>query len=190
MSSKIIGIAGTNGSGKDTIGQILAEKHNYLFVTVTEMLREECRRRGLPVEREHLRMISGQWRAEGGLGVLVDKAKELYDQQTGYNGLAISSLRNPGEADRVHELGGKVVWVDADPHVRYGRIQSANRGRGTEDNKTFEEFLQEERAEMYPPEDADRTALNGAAVREKCDLTLMNDDDQLVLEQKVENLIS
>jgi len=35
---KIIGLAGTNGSGKDTVGHILADKHGYLFVSVVELL--------------------------------------------------------------------------------------------------------------------------------------------------------
>ena len=71
---QIIGIAGTNGAGKDTVGELLAEHYGYLFVSVTELLRAEARRRGLPVEREVLRSISAEWRRELGLGVLVDKA--------------------------------------------------------------------------------------------------------------------
>ena len=66
------------------------------------------------MEREVLRTISAEWRRELGLGVLVDKAYAEY-QVGDYKGLAIASLRNPGEADRVHALGGSVLWIDADP---------------------------------------------------------------------------
>ncbi len=45
---KIIGVSGTNGSGKDTIGHLLAERHNWLFISMTDMLRDELEKRGLP----------------------------------------------------------------------------------------------------------------------------------------------
>ena len=116
---QIIGLSGTNGAGKDTVGEVLAERHNYLFISVTELLRDEVRRRGLPVEREHLRTVSAEWRREFGLGVLVDRAVDAW-KETGdkYQGIVMASLRNPYEADRVHELDGSVIWVDADP--KYG----------------------------------------------------------------------
>lgn len=185
---KLVGISGTNGSGKDTIGQIFAEKHNWFFVSVTDMLREECRKRGLPIEREHLREISAEWRREGGLGVLIDKAVETYNaQEESYEGLAVASLRNPGEVDRVHELGGKVVWIDADARIRYDRIQSANRGRGTEDAKTFDEFLAEQEAEMRQSGDA--ATLNMSGVRDKADQTLLNEGTPEQLEDEITTLV-
>ena len=62
--TKIIGLSGTNGSGKDTVGEMLAAQHGYLFVSVSDLLREEARRRNLPVTREVLRTISAEWRRE------------------------------------------------------------------------------------------------------------------------------
>src|SRR5512146_1678799 len=112
---KIIGLAGTNGSGKDTVGHVLADDYGYLFVPVTELLRAEAIRRGLEPNRENLRMIGNEWRRTVGLSVLVDKAVAEYEKvKDRYAGVAMASLRNPGEADRVHELGGTMVWVDAD----------------------------------------------------------------------------
>jgi dephospho-CoA kinase len=177
---KLIGISGTNGSGKDTIGHMLSERHKYLFVSVTDMLRDEARKRELPVEREHLRNISAEWRREGGLGVLVDKAVEIFNQHKNeYEGLAIASLRNPGEVDRVHEFGGIVVWTDAEARVRYDRIQANafNRGRATEDTKSFEQFLAEEEAEMKSS--GDSATLNMSAVKEKADVFLQNNDNDI-----------
>jgi dephospho-CoA kinase len=174
---KLFGISGTNGSGKDTLGLLLAERHGYCFMSVTEPLREECRKRGWDVTRENLRTVSAEWRREGGLGVLVDKAVELYNAgNQNYKGLVIASLRNPGEAVRVHELDGTVIWVDADPRIRYERIHDSHRGRDEEDNKTYEEFLAEEQAEMHSS-DGDAAGLNMEAVREESDVTLINEDD-------------
>ena len=176
----IIGISGTNGSGKDSAGQILADKHGYLFISVTELLRDEARRRNLPVERENLRNISAEWRRELGLGVLIDKAVAEYEiVKDKYKGLAVASLRNPGEADRVHDFKGTVIWVDADPHFRYDRIQSnkATRGRTEEDEKTYEEFLSEEAAEMHSS--GDEATLNMQGVKDKSDIFLTNDFNNL-----------
>lgn len=177
---KIIGIGGTNGSGKDTIGHLMAVRHGYMFLSVTDILRGEARKRGLPVDREALRTISAEWRRQSGLGVLVEKAVELFQPVAGqYKGLAIASLRNPGEADAVHEHGGTVLWVDADPRVRYDRIQAnaVARDRAEEDNKTFEQFLAEEQAEMHATGDA--ATLDMSAVRTKADLTIMNEHPTL-----------
>ena len=125
---RIIGIAGTNGSGKDTVGRLLAERHNYLFISVTDLLRDELHRRGVPTDRLHMRTLSKEWREQYGLSVLVDRAVDTFEQQgKKYAGVVMSSLRNPYEADRVHELGGTVVWVDAEPRVRYERLQAAKR---------------------------------------------------------------
>lgn len=180
---KIIGLAGTNGSGKDTVGQILAEKYGYLFVSVTEILRAELKRRNLEVNRENLRGLSAEWRRESGqLGVLVDKAVAEFEKTPKKAGVAIASLRNPGEADRVHELGGTVVWVDADPKIRYDRIQAniANRGeRAGEDKKTFEQFLAEEAAEMNKPEGSDNAVLDMAAVKERSDISIDNGSNDI-----------
>lgn len=171
---KIIGVAGTNGSGKDTLGHMLAERHGWLFVPVSEFLREEAIKRGLPVEREVLRVISAQWRREFGLGVLVDKAVELFNSSNGkYAGLVVSPMRNSGEAQRVKDLGGSLVWVDADPRTRYQRI--TGRRRGSEDNKTFEQFLHEEQAEMH--QSGDEATLNMSAVKDMADIIVNNDGE-------------
>ncbi|MCX6725160.1 MAG: AAA family ATPase [Candidatus Saccharibacteria bacterium] len=171
---KLFGISGTNGSGKDTVGQMLAERHNYLFVSGSDILRAEASKRGLPVEREVLRTISAEWRRESGLGVLIDKAVAVFNAEPGkYSGLVVASLRNPGEVVRVHELGGQVIWVDADPKTRYDRIFS--RQRTDEDKKTFDQFCEEEAAEMA--HSGDEATLNMSGVKDISDIFLANEGD-------------
>ena len=125
-------------------------------------------------------MLSAEWRREFGMGVVVDKAVAEFEKTNGaYQGLVVSSLRHPGEAARVHELGGEVWWVDADPKVRYERIQRAKRvGRELEDNKTFEEFMADEAREMTPSGDA--ATLNTAALEPLADRTLYNESTDTV----------
>jgi cytidylate kinase len=184
---KIVGISGTNGAGKDSVGHTLALKHKFLFVSITDLLREEAKRREIPIERENLRMISAEWRRQYGLGVLVDRAYDLFKElEAEYSGLAISSLRNPAEADRVHELGGVVVWVDANPRTRYERIQKnlEERGRSAEDMKTYEQFLLEEQMEMHIPPGGDAANLDMTAVKQRADILLLNDGTDIIDFQK------
>jgi hypothetical protein len=139
----------------------------------------------LEVARENLRMVSAEWRREGGTGVLVDKAIEMFERMEHGpdTGLVIASLRNPGEAVRVHDLGGTMVWLDADPRIRYERIHNSHRGRDEEDQKTYEEFLQEEQDEMHPADPNDPNLLNGAAVKALTDITILNESDLDALQQ-------
>ena len=174
---KLIGLSGTNGSGKDTVGQILAEHYNFLFVSMTDMLREEARARNVDTTREVLRTISAEWRRESGLGVLVDKSIVYYEKMGGdqkYAGLVIASLRNPGENDRVHELGGEVVWIDADPKIRYERLKSRMRA---DDPQTYEDFLKNDESEMH--RSGDEATLSMADVKEKADKIFLNEQNDI-----------
>jgi dephospho-CoA kinase len=168
---KLIGISGTNGSGKDSLGQMLAERHGWLFISVTDILRDELKKRGLPIERENLRNLSAEWNRKNGTGVLTDMAIKKFQQAPGsYKGLAIASLRRESEAKRIHEFGGKMVWVDAEPEVRYKRVNGRN--RGAEDAKSFEEFIAEEQAEMH--NQGDKHAVGTQRVKEIADIFLTN----------------
>jgi cytidylate kinase len=172
----LIGISGTDGSGKDSLGQLLAERYNWHFLSVTDILRDELKRRGIILKRQNLRKLSAEWRKDYGLGVLVDKAIRVYgSSQDSHSGLVIASIRNVGEVDRIHELEGKVVWVDADPKIRYARI--ANRNRGSEDHVTFEEFLTEENAQSNNL--GDDTGLNLNGVKAKADIFIENQNNNL-----------
>lgn len=192
MGKQIIGIAGTNGAGKDTVGLILHKNHGYLFVSVTDVLRSELKRQGFPQDREHLRELSASWRRQFGYGVLVDRAMDVFNAQPKgkYKGVAIASLRNPHEVERVHELGGKVWWLDADPLLRFTRIRAnaATRARAEEDEKTFEEFLAEEKAEMYSS--GDEATLNMSAVRDKADIMMDGGVHISMVEQEVAALLA
>jgi dephospho-CoA kinase len=167
---KIVGLAGTNGSGKDTVGQILAEDYGFFVVSATAMLEDELKKRSLEFERENKRKVGNEWRASYGLSAIVDKAIEQA-KTNGADKLVVGSLRHPAEAEKVKELNGIVIWVDADSHVRYERIQENNRGR-VEDKKTFEQFLQEEQDEMYSTGDA--AEISGAEVKKLADVSIEN----------------
>lgn len=173
---KIIGICGTNGSGKDTLAEMLVERHGWLMVQYSDFLRDEARNRGLAIERKNLHSISTEWRAKHGNDILTRKSVDLFNESPKkYKGLVVLSMRHPGEANKVHELGGKVVWVDADPKIRYKRV--SGRARSDEDVKTYEEFLDDQEREMYHSEGS--SSNNMAGVKKLADIFIENNGDDL-----------
>lgn len=177
----IFGLGGTNGSGKDTVANMLAERHGFLNVSATEMFIGELNKRGWPLDRKHKSKLSAEWRREFGMGVIVDKAVDMFNAETDkYQGIIVGSLRHPGETDRVHELGGKQIWVDADPRVRYERIQcnlKEREGTHAEQGVSFEQFLADEKREMTS--EGDEATLNMAGVKERADIFLENNGENI-----------
>ena len=172
----IIGLSGTNGSGKDSLG-IGLEKYGYFFVSVTDFLRDELKNQNKPITRDNMRRLSTQWRKQYGGGYLIEKAVEYWHKnKPDTDGVVIASLRDPDETVKLHEFGGVVAWIDADPQVRYKRIQTnlEIRGRADEDAVSFEEFLTSEKAEMQPSEDAS-SSLDMSSVKKNSDIFLIND---------------
>lgn len=174
---KIYGLAGTNGAGKDSLADMLVERHKFYFAIATDMLRDELEKRGLPTDRIHKSQLSAEWRRQYGMAAIVDRAIEDFEKvKDQYDGLIIGSLRHPGEVDRVHELEGEVIWVDADPKIRYDRLQKNDRGR-VEDRKSYEEFLADEAREMHP--EGDEATLNVSAVKAKADIFVENNGNDI-----------
>jgi cytidylate kinase len=81
---KLIGISGTNGSGKDSLGQMLAESHDWLFVSVSgNLIIPELKKRGLPLEREYMAALTAEWNRNERMGAVIDKAIEYFKHQKG-----------------------------------------------------------------------------------------------------------
>ena len=182
---QILGIGGSNGSGKDLLSEMLEKEHGWLFISSSrDLIIPELERRGSPIERENMADLTREWRKTMGKGAVIDNAIEMFNNLGGsakFNGLVISSIRHPWEAERIHELGGRVIWVDADPNIRYERIY--NRGHGSKDKKSYKQFLVEEQAEMNHHSD-DHTTLNMAGVKAIADIFLINDTNDIEVFKK------
>lgn len=164
---RIVGVAGTNASGKDTLGHLLAER-GYHTISLSDILRHDLDEQGLPHTRENLSHQSKKIRDAHGDGAMSKRAIDLHHDK---DGLCITSIRAPGEAEMIQQHGGVIIWIDADRRVRYERIMRAHRGR-LEDQVTFEQFAEQEDAEMTPSEQGG--GLNMGGVKALADVHIDN----------------
>lgn len=167
---EIVGIAGTNASGKDTLGELRAELSGAQMVSLSNILREELDRRGITHERKNLGALGDEWRTEFGFGVLAEKTIASYQQSGSHAGISLTSIRHPEEARVIQQYGGIVIWIDADRRVRYERINNRPVDR-IEDKVTFEEFCAQEDAEMLPNE---TNTMDMSAVKALADVFIDN----------------
>jgi dephospho-CoA kinase len=172
---KLIGLSGTNGSGKDTVAEILVSDFGFYYISFSHILRKEATKQNLIDSRENLRKISSDLRKKFGEDVLVVRAIEHYYQlKRNYAGLVLGSIRNSGEAEAIKKNGGYLFWIDAEAKTRYSRIQKnlEQRNHRATDRVSFEQFIQDELAEMKINQS--NPSLDMAKVKRQSDIQLTN----------------
>ena len=138
----IIGLTGTNGSGKTVASQHLCRK-GFAFYSLSDVIREELQARDLPPNRENLIAEGNRLRKEFGPGVLAQRVgrKLRLDQN-----FVIDSIRTPQEVAALREWGSfRLLHLDAPVELRYQRVR--DRG-GNRVPASFEQFVQQERREL------------------------------------------
>ncbi len=123
----IIGLTGSMGCGKGEVVKIL-EKKDFRYITLSSMVREEARKRGIEEEREKLMEVGNSMRKEGGAGVLAKKALEKI-LESGHSKWVVDGIRNPAEIEELKKSENVfVLGVTADKDVLVERILSRARG--------------------------------------------------------------
>jgi dephospho-CoA kinase len=161
---QIVGIAGTISSGKDTLAEYLVENYGFNHISTGDMVRAEAQKIYGNIERSTLQIVGPQLRAEGGAGVLVEKALQQPRP------VVITGIRTIGEAKSLQAAGGVLIFIDAYAETRYERMKQ--RARDAESIKSFEEFAQGERAEVTAGESDED--YNQVAVQNMADKTINN----------------
>ena len=169
----LIGIGGTNASGKDTLAKYLVEKHGYLFVSTSDMIREVAMKQEGNILRPTLVKVSNEMRAERGAGVLVELCIEHYKKSGNRIGVVASSIRTKGEVDEIKKQGGILIFTDADIKIRYERLKSRKRA---DDFISYEQFLAEQQAEWHQSDDPGVHSIK--SVKEAADYTITNNSDE------------
>jgi dephospho-CoA kinase len=144
----VIGTVGLPGSGKGEFAKV-ARAAGIPVVTMGDVIREECRDRGLDPAVHH-GDVATALREEGGPGAIAARALPLVEAASAESDVVlVDGLRSPAEADRFEEAFGDefvLVSVEAPFEVRRERIAERGRDAGDdEDGETLRERDERER---------------------------------------------
>ena len=178
---KIIGIAGTFASGKDTLAEYIAKKHGYLHVSTGDLIRDETKKRGHSIHRDNLVWVANELRATKGAGIFVEQALAKFHADK-HKGLIVTGIRHPGEVEALRQAGGSLLFIDAPIENRYKWAKA--RGR-LEDKTTLEGFITQEQREMEHPAEGGQ---NIKTVRKLADVEFMNDRPLAEVEADIDKL--
>lgn len=176
----IIGVAGTFGSGKDTVARLI-ESQGFEHFSTADILRAETRKMGRTIERESLRQTGNELRAKFGSSFLAEKALKMATQ----NNVLISGIRSRGEIDFIKDhTESFLIFVDAPIEIRYERV--SDRGRNLEDKTGFEEFKQSEAKELQ----GNSHSQDISYCRDMADFVIQNDGSIDQLKDKIEEILT
>jgi len=142
---KIIGIVGEIGAGKDTICEYIKEKYeNVYFLRFSDGLTEALKIFFDDIKREDQQWLSSVLRERFGGDILV---KALIKKVNNINdGIVIlNGVRRPDDFKALQAIGGKLIYITADPKIRWERI--CIRKEKADDDVPFEKFLELGKAE-------------------------------------------
>lgn len=181
----IIGVAGTHGSGKDTLAAYLVSK-GFVHYSHSDVLREDLRERGIEVIRDNLQRYGNDLRAKEGHDILARRIQKKLVPGKNY---VISSIRNAAEVDSWKKMKGFVlVWVDAPADIRFKRSTSRE-GRNLTESKneqTMESFLAIEKKE-WDNDDPNKQQLKRC--KEMASKTIINDSTLENFHKKIASLL-
>lgn len=146
---KLIGIAGTFASGKDTLADYLVAQYSFAVGSTSDVVREISQKRYGNIERPALHETADHYRQKYGADYFAQKILDDFftDQANNYYGLVVTGLRSVGEAKAIKDADGILVFVNAPIEVRYQRMLVRNRDK--EVNLTLEQFTKSEEAEWH-----------------------------------------
>ena len=175
----ILGLVGKNGSGKDTVADILKE-YGFSHFSLSDELRRELKKKGISESREALIALGNGLRKSFGPEILARKALLTIGKQ---KHATVTSIRNPGEVKELRKRKDfKLIFIDAPQEIRYER----NKKRLREgDIGSFEEFKRHEEKESLGK--SHEQQLN--KVITMADIVLKNDGELPELKIKVKKLL-
>ncbi len=177
----IIGITGSFGSGKGAVVDYLTQNLHFKHHSASGLITEEIVRRGLPVNRDSMIIVSNDLRKANGPAYIIDSLYKRAQEAGGDT--VIESLRAVAEVEKIKELGGKVIGVDANSKLRYERAFK----RGSEkDNVSYEKFLSQEKAESNPN---DPTKQNIFAALKESDFIVTNNGTLEELHAQIDEVL-
>ncbi|MEK6936994.1 MAG: AAA family ATPase [Nanoarchaeota archaeon] len=180
----IIGVTGTQSSGKDEVAKYLISK-GFKHYSCSDELRKEARKLKLPETRENLGIVIGdKLRTEFGKGILGKRTFEQIKKDK-VKSAVVSSLRLIEEVNELKKSNNfYLIFVDAPIEIRYKR--AAGRMRISEKNYTFEDFKRIENNERY----GIGTLQKMQDCYDNAEFTIINNKSLTELHEEVDKILS
>ena len=147
----IIGLTGPMASGKTTVVDAL-KKQGFKHITLSSIVREECRNAGLEEVRDNL-MATGQiLREKHGAGVLGKMSLQKITEAGGDKWI-VDGIRNPAEIEELRKYPSFTLVANTAPEdLIVSRILSRKRADDTLDETSIRAKLRREMGEGEPAE--------------------------------------
>lgn len=178
----IIGLVGMMASGKGEIVKIL-EDRGFKYVRLSSMVREEAARLGLSEDRSVLQDIGNRMRAEGGVGVLAQRAMEKIELEGG--DWVVDGVRNDGEVAFLQSKGVTIVAVEVGREILIERLLSRFREGDATEQAEIEAKLDREWGIGEPPD-----GQQVGKCMQKADFVIKNEGTLQELQDNVINLLN
>ncbi|MEZ4330415.1 MAG: deaminase [Myxococcota bacterium] len=181
MRPMIIGVAGRNGAGKGELVHFL-ERRSFTPLSLSDVIRQELARRGLPETRERMIEVGQELRRRFGPGAL---AQQLLLQLLPDRNYAIDSIRHPVEVEILRHSGQPfhLVWIDAKLETRFERM----RARGRSGDPTTVAELEALEGRERGSDDPNAQQLD--AVEALADFRIANDDTLEAFQARIEGWV-
>jgi len=175
----IIGVTGTRSSGKGYIGEFLKSK-GFVYLSTSEEVRNEARRRGLEITRSSLQVLARDMRKEFGGTIFARKCIEKMQEGNNY---FVDGIRNPTEIEELRKLKDfSLIAVDAPTKLRYERAKE----RGEIDSLSWEHFLELDEIDNA---NKDPEGQQNFLCMKMADFSIYNDCDESTFVNKIKEIL-
>ncbi|MFH0870478.1 MAG: AAA family ATPase [archaeon] len=176
----IFGVTGFFASGKGEFCSYLTKK-GFIVYSLSDVIRDEMRRRGQEMTRESLQAAGNELRQKHGPDVLARMIMKKLELGKSY---VIDSIRNPDEVKVLKRNSSfKLIYIDAPIELRFKRAKKRNREK---EALTFDDFRISEEKELHNPLSSGQQLIK---CKEMSDLTIVNDSSMASFRRKIDILV-
>lgn len=174
----IIGVIGTNASGKDTVAEYIAKKINFPVYGISQPLKEIAVEKGIPLTRTNLIELGTELSREYGEGYLATLILQRAKDEA-----IITGMRELKQLEIFKANANRFVLisVDAKPELRFARSKIRHEISEGEDLEEFIKIEKQENSGYHTQRLFECMKL--------ADFKLQNDGDLANLYQQVDNVL-
>ncbi len=179
-----IGLTGPLASGKGEVSKYLKSK-GFKYISLSDMVREELRKRDLEETRDNLMMIGNSLRKEEGAGVFGKRVREKIENGDKELNWVIDGIRNPAEIEELRKMENFFLLAVAAPkETLIERVKNRKRSSDPLSEEEIEKKLMREWGIDEPPDGQQVGACMGEA-----DFFVMNDSTLKELHNFLDSLL-